>query len=129
MKQIIHFFPIIFFFIIIVVFGYFLLKGENPSNIPSVFINKSAPKIIAESLNNEKFNFNNEFNKNNFFIVNFFASWCVPCAVEIKYLNSLSDLKDLKIIGINYKDDPSDTFQWLKQYGNNFIALSKYILD
>ena len=39
-----------------------------------------------------------------FSIVNIWASWCVPCREENDLLKSLSSIRSLQIIGINYKD-------------------------
>ena len=46
-----------------------------------------------------------EFIKNEFTILNFWASWCGPCRKEHPNLVRLSKIKNLKIIGINFKDD------------------------
>ncbi len=39
-----------------------------------------------------------------FYIVNFFASWCKPCLAEHPLLMELQS-KGIKIIGINFRDD------------------------
>ena len=52
-------------------------------------------------------------------VVSFFATWCVPCRAEHNYIKSLSN-KGIKIIGINYKDDPKEAIKWLKELGNPY---------
>ena len=76
----------------------------NPSydEIKSPLLGKGMPtaKIIkfgkGDYINLEKY-------KNRKFIVNFFASWCIPCKIEAPLLSELSSKIDL--IGISYKDD------------------------
>ena len=102
------------------IFLYFLIVKDNPTELPSVFINKKAPKFETLSLlSNNKFLYDKEFN-NELKIVNFFSSWCIPCVAEHKYIDQLSKDKGIKVIGINYKDDPKKAIQWLKTLGNPY---------
>ena len=56
--------------------------------------------------------------KNKRFILNFFASWCLPCKIEAPLLNKVSS--KIPIIGIAYKDKEEDMIKFLKNYGNPF---------
>ena len=55
-----------------------------------------------------------------FSIVNIWASWCVPCREENDLLKSLSSIRSLQIIGINYKDRKKNAIKFLNDYGNPF---------
>ena len=44
------------------------------------------------------------FNNNKFYLLNIWASWCKPCRDEHPFLMKLSENKNIKIIGLNYKD-------------------------
>jgi len=70
-------------------------------------------------LKNKKFISSNEFG-NEIILVNFFATWCKPCREEHKYIIKLSKKNNLRIIGINYKDDPKKSIAWLKNLGNPY---------
>ena len=79
MKKKLSIIPYITFISIILIFFYLLIIQRNPSEIPSVFINKEIPKFESSSiLNKKKFvsseNFNNEVT-----LVNFFETWCKTC--------------------------------------------------
>ena len=120
MKKKILILPSIVFFFILSIFFYLLTIERNPSEIPSNFLNKKVPTFEAESLfKNEKFISSNEF-KNEIILVNFFATWCKPCRDEHVYIKSFAKEENLKVIGINYKDNPEKTIKWLKDLGNPY---------
>ena len=120
MKKKILILPTILFFLILSIFFYLLIIERNPSEIPSNLINEKVPIFKAESLfKNEKFISSNEF-KNEITLVNFFATWCKPCRDEHVYIKRFTNKKDLKIIGINYRDNPKKTIKWLKELGNPY---------
>ena len=126
MKKNILISPIILFFLILLAFFYLLIIERNPSELPSVLINKKVPTFEAKLLlENKTFISPGEFG-NETKLVNFFATWCKPCFDEHPYLKKLSNEKGLKIIGINYKDDPKRTIKWLKKLGNPY---SKVLVD
>jgi cytochrome c biogenesis protein CcmG/thiol:disulfide interchange protein DsbE len=52
-------------------------------------------------------------------IVNFFASWCVPCIGEAPVLTELKQ-QGVPIVGIAVRDRPEDLAQFLAQNGNPF---------
>jgi len=55
-------------------------------------------------------------------IVNVFASWCAPCAVEHPFL--MAAKKDgMHIIGIAYKDTADNIADYLKRHGNPYDML------
>ncbi len=55
-------------------------------------------------------------------VVNVWASWCVPCHDEAPLLLQLAQDSRLRIVGINYKDDPGNARRFLGRYGNPFAA-------
>ena len=119
--------PYIFFIFILLVFFYLLTVERNPSKIPSALLNKNVPLFETESLlKNEKFISSKIFD-DQIIIVNFFATWCKPCKDEHVYIKRFADEKNLKVIGINYKDNSELAIKWLKNLGNPYsnIALDK----
>ena len=57
-------------------------------------------------------------------IVNFFATWCIPCRAEHSFIEKLSKDKNIKVIGINYKDDSQKTITWLEELGNPYTVIA-----
>tara|TARA_B100000902_G_C27026293_1_gene772148 strand:- start:147 stop:665 length:519 start_codon:yes stop_codon:yes gene_type:complete len=75
-----------------------------------------------------------DFDKNNiniidknidFYILNFWASWCAPCIKEMKSLNNLKKkVSNIKIITISQDSDIEDAISFFKK--NRYENLEKY---
>ena len=112
--------PSVVFFLILSIFFYLLIIDRNPSEIPSNLLNKNIPIFEAESLfKDKKFISSNEF-KDEIILVNFFATWCKPCRDEHVYIMRFANEREIKVIGINYKDNTEKTIKWLKDLGNPY---------
>ena len=55
-------------------------------------------------------------------LINFFASWCVPCVAEAPVLEELEG-KGVPILGIAVRDRPDDVATFLRRHGNPFFAI------
>ncbi len=68
----------------------------------------------------KKINSNQIFNRDKFYLLNIWASWCVPCRDEHSYLIDLNDKSNIEIIGLNYKDDEEKAKLFLKELDNPY---------
>tara|TARA_Y100000590_G_scaffold123141_1_gene141031 strand:+ start:364 stop:894 length:531 start_codon:yes stop_codon:yes gene_type:complete len=126
MKKKILLLPLFLFLLILLTFSYLLIIDRNPQEIPSNLINKKIPNYEANSLfKDEKFIFSHEL-KSEIVLINFFATWCKPCRDEHSYIKKFSEQQEIRVIGINYKDDPKKTIKWLNDLGNPY---SDVLLD
>jgi cytochrome c biogenesis protein CcmG/thiol:disulfide interchange protein DsbE len=55
-------------------------------------------------------------------VLNVWASWCVPCHDEAPLLLRLAGDRRIRVVGINYKDQPDNARRFLGRYGNPFAA-------
>ena len=95
---------------------------------PNVMLNKNIPNFDANIFDNDEIiNSNIIFEKKNFYLMNIWSSWCMPCREEHKFLVKLKDQKNLKIIGLNYKDKKENAKKFLNDFSNpyNLIFLDK----
>ena len=80
----------IFFFIIGV---FFISLNKNTDYNTESLIGKKIPKVSLEYFNENKFYREEDFKKNNYTLINFWASWCTPCKIEHPILMKLSKKK------------------------------------
>ncbi|WP_333874295.1 TlpA family protein disulfide reductase [Methylobacter sp.] len=86
----------------------------------------NAPDCLLSSMNGEQSYSLKQFHDKVLY-VDFWASWCPPCAKSFPFLNDLNrDLKDsgLQVIGINLDQEPEDAKAFLAKYPANFSVAS-----
>ena len=114
---------LISFFIFIFIILY---KGLNNSNlyIPSDNIKNDIPKFFAQTLYEKKILESEDiFDKKKFYLLNIWASWCVPCREEHSLLMSLKKNKKIEIIGLNYKDNLNSAKKFIDELGNPYSII------
>ncbi len=65
------------------------------------------------------------FSDNNFYLINIWASWCIPCRVEHSYLVKLKKQNSIKLVGINYKDNFENAKKFLNEFENPYSEILK----
>ena len=113
---------IVFSFLFIIL--YFSLDNDRVYNTKDLIGKKISQVEINLFQSNGTIN-TKEFINNEFTILNFWASWCGPCRTEHPNLVRLSKIKNLKLIGINFKDDEENAKNFLKKNGNPFDILAE----
>jgi cytochrome c biogenesis protein CcmG/thiol:disulfide interchange protein DsbE len=113
---------IIFSFAIFFLFVFWRgLKIDNNYDTRSLIGNQISKFRVIKIDNNNQYISEEDLKKNTYTLINFFASWCAPCKTEHKYLLELSNKnKQIKIIGINFKDKKNNAINFLKDLGNPY---------
>ena len=98
----------------------------NPRGVPSVLIGRPAPDFTLPPLEGSGLPALSSADLRGPFpgpvLMNFWASWCVPCIVEHPQLMRLK-AEGVPLFGINYKDTPADAAAFLTRHGNPFTRL------
>ena len=123
MQKTIKILILITFFFILGVFFIGLNKNNNYST--SSLIGKKIPPVNLEYFEGNKFYKEDDLKKNNFTLINFWASWCAPCRAEHPLLVKLSKEKNLKLLGVNFKDKKKQADIFLNDFGNPYDFLAK----
>jgi len=53
-------------------------------------------------------------------IVNFFASWCVPCRVQAPVLLELARSHQVPVLGVDFRDEPGAGARWVTEVGDPY---------
>jgi|TARA_B110000967_G_C18836249_1_gene536889 cytochrome c biogenesis protein CcmG/thiol:disulfide interchange protein DsbE len=123
MKNKILIILIIFFFIFCFIV---LFKGLNNSNIyipklksEKLLINFKSKELFSEiEISSDKL-----FIDSDFYILNIWSSWCLPCRDEHKFLMQLNKNSSLMIVGLNYKDKSINAKKFLNELGNPYSTI------
>jgi cytochrome c biogenesis protein CcmG, thiol:disulfide interchange protein DsbE len=126
-RRMIVFIPLIAFLALAALFVLRLGAGD-PSRIPSALIGHPAPRTDLPPLAGlaregkpvpgvDSADFKGQVT-----VLNVWASWCVPCRDEAPLLMTLAADQRVRVVGINYKDQPDNARRFLGRYGNPFAA-------
>ena len=111
--------------IIFIIGVFFVGLNRNSTYDTKGLIGKKITNIQLNHFNDKVKITEKDFQKNNFTLVNFWASWCAPCKIEHSILMKLSQTKNLVILGINFKDKETQAKIFLSELGNPYDLLAK----
>jgi cytochrome c biogenesis protein CcmG/thiol:disulfide interchange protein DsbE len=118
----------LFGFVALAALFFFRLGAGDPSRIPSALIGHDAPATDLPAVEGLVRNGQpvpgitpTDF-KGTVTVLNVWSSWCVPCRDEAALLMKLAVDKRIRLVGINYKDQPDNARRFLGRYGNPFAA-------
>ncbi|GEM85614.1 membrane protein [Meiothermus granaticius NBRC 107808] len=107
------------------------LRRSNPTALPSVLVGKPAPAFTLPVLPPYQAEWGRELELSELvgkkpILINFWASWCIPCQQEGPVLSAFwQQNKDkIMVLGINTQErNPSDALSFIQQYGLGFPSV------
>ena len=115
---------IVFLFIFVLLVFYNSLNRETNYSTDYLVGNKLT-NINLKSFDDNKIYTSEDIQKSRYTLINFWASWCAPCRIEHPYLMQLSKEKNLKILGVNFKDKKINASKFLNELGNPYYYMAK----
>ena len=113
-------------FLLIFILGTFFLSLNKSSNYNTEsLVGNKLGEIELVSFQDDSIFTNDDFKKNSFTLINFWASWCAPCRVEHQHLMELSKENNIKILGVNFKDKKNNALKFLKDLGDPYEYLTR----
>lgn len=122
-RRLLYLLPVAVFAVVALWFAWALRPGHDPSRLPSMLIGKPAPEFLAPALSADLPGLARADLHGQIVLVNFLASWCVPCRIEHPLLMRLAAEKQVPIYGIVYKDKPEAAKAFLAELGNPYERL------
>jgi cytochrome c biogenesis protein CcmG/thiol:disulfide interchange protein DsbE len=122
LRRLLYLLPVAIFAVIAGYFLWGLSPERDPGNVPTAMIDKptpdfdlaAVPGLAVPGLATA------DLAGGEVVMVNFFASWCVPCRAEHAYLTAFSEESGVPLYGINHRDKPEDAAAWLAELGNPY---------
>jgi cytochrome c biogenesis protein CcmG/thiol:disulfide interchange protein DsbE len=121
MRRALFILPLLLFLVLAGYFALALRPDRDPHELPSALIDKEAPAFQLAGLNGD--GIARDALKGRPVLINFFASWCVPCREEHPLLMRLAEQEHVPLYGIDYKDRPEAARSLLQEFGDPYQAI------
>lgn len=116
---------VLFFFGLLGLMIYGVMKSGAPDRdvLPSALIGKAAPAFELPVLHDPQIKVSSTELRGAPYVLNVWGSWCAACRDEHPILTKFAETKRVRVIGYNWKDEPTDALRWLEQLGNPFVLV------
>ncbi len=119
MSRVLYLLPLLVFAVLAGYFFVSLRPGHDIQELPSAMIEKPAPQFALAGLGGDT-PLALDALKGHPVVINFFASWCVPCRIEHPLLMRLARQDHVPLYGIAYKDAPTASAGLLATFGDPY---------
>ncbi|MCP1168612.1 DsbE family thiol:disulfide interchange protein [Limimaricola sp. ASW11-118] len=96
---------------------------NSDDRLPSALIGRAVPEFDLPPIDGRDDGLSSSDLQGEVSIVNVWASWCVPCRVEMPLLVELAAQGTVPIHGINYKDAPDAALAFLDETGDPYSRI------
>jgi cytochrome c biogenesis protein CcmG/thiol:disulfide interchange protein DsbE len=115
--------PLLLFLLLAALLGVGLMIADRKTELPSPLIGKPMPAFTLPVLGQPERLVTHAELIGEPFLLNVWASWCVTCRVEHPVIEELANSGKIRVIGLNYRDEPGDAQAWLEHFGNPFALI------
>lgn len=124
-KRIFFILPLLVFMGIAGYFAFGLIAAQERGTriIPDAMVGKPVPEFNLPSFNAEFPALAASDLKGKVQVVNFFASWCIPCLAEHPMITKIVEKDGVIVNGIGYSDSPENIANWLRKHGNPYARV------
>jgi cytochrome c biogenesis protein CcmG/thiol:disulfide interchange protein DsbE len=113
--------------LLLVLFGLLAWRGlapdRDPHALPSALIGKPVPQFDLPPLEANGGKLATADVAGHVTVINFFASWCLPCKAEHPLLFALGTDYGVPVYGIAFKDKPEATAAYIKEMGSPYTKI------
>ncbi len=95
----------------------------NPRDVPSVLIDKPAPRFTLPDLFDPARTVSAADFDGEVWLLNVWGTWCPECWREHGFLMHLAKNEGIKIVGIDWRDERAAALEMLRDEGNPFVAV------
>lgn len=113
--------PVAVFAALAVALYWGLWNTDGP--LPSPLIGRAVPEFDLPPIEGREDGLSSSDLRGGVSIVNVWASWCVPCRIEMPLLLELAEDGTVPIYGIDYKDDAEEARAFLAELGDPYARI------
>ena len=98
--------------------------GDGTGRVESPLVGRVVPELAGRTLAGGQFDIDNA--RGSWTVLNFFASWCIPCAVEHPELVALSELtgpESVQVVSVTMGDTEADAAAFFEQRGGDWPVI------
>jgi len=104
-------------------FGIWWNTHHEMNEVPSPLVGKTAPEFTLPLLYEPTKSLGRKDLLGQPYLLNVFGSWCPTCQDEHPFLMREGKSLGVRLIGLDWKDQPEAAKRWLQQFGNPYQTI------
>ena len=112
--------PLILFVLLGILLAVGLSISDKKTIIPSPLIGRQVPDFNLPALHEPERQISHTDLLGEPYLINFWGSWCPTCVYEHPVIKDLARDGNLRIVGLNFRDEPEDAKNWLLRHGDPY---------